>query len=116
MFSGSLGHKSELPRSQLSIQQMELILGKFGCDITPCSTGPDLVITDIVKPFILTSKTDVAEVMLQSVAMVIQVSAAATHGDHTDRTGIGGERAIAFTEDLSNYYPMIVSSSENVFH
>ena len=115
-FSGSLGHNSELPRSQLSIQQMVLILGKFGCDITPCSTGPDLVITDIVKPFILTSKTEVAEVMLQSVAMVSQVSAAATHGDHTDRTGIGGECSIAFTEDLSNYYPMIVSSSENFFH
>ena len=107
-FSGSFGHNSELPRSQLSIQQMELILGKFGCDITPCSTGPDLVITDIVKPFILTSKTEVA--------MVSQVSAAATHGDHTDRTGIGGKCAIAFTEDHSNYYPMIVSSSENVFH
>ena len=121
--SGSFGHNSELSKSQLYIQQMELILGnmyelsaegKFGCDITPCSTGgPDLVIVDIVKPFILLTRSEVTALMLKSVAMV---SVAATHGDHTDRTGIGGECHIAYAEDPSNYYPVVVSSTKNVFH
>ena len=118
--SGSFGHNSELSKSQLYIQQVDLILGnlcelsaggKFGY-IGSCYTGPDLAIMDIVKPFILITRREVTAEILLSVAMF---SAAATHGDLTDRTGIGGECRIASTEDLCNYYPVIVSSFKNVY-
>ena len=88
------------------------------CDTTSCSTGPDFAIMDIVKAFTFITRS-------KSVAIV---SAAATHGDHTDRTGIGGEcryeekldcvHGIAFTADLAcldNYCARIVSSSKNVY-
>ena len=125
-FSASSGHKTELltnfsySRSQLSKQQMNPISGDlrelsaenlFGY-IESCYTGPDLAIMDIVKPFILITRREVTAEILLSVAMF---SAAATHGDLTDRTGIGGECRIASTEDLRNYYPVIVSSFKNVY-
>ena len=132
MFSLSSAHKMELltnlscSRSQLSTLQVKLISGNlrelsaedmFGYIgsgyIGSGYTGPHLVIVDIVKPFVLVTVSDVSAPMLKSVAMV---SVAATHGDHTDRTGIGGECRIAYTEDPSNYYPVVVSSTKNVFH
>ena len=126
-FSASSGHKTELltnlsySRSQLSKQQMNPISGDlrelsaenlFGY-IESCYTGPDLAIMDIVKPFILITRREVTAEILLSVAMF---SAAATHGDLTDRTGIGGECRIASTEDLRNYCVRIVSSRKNLFN
>ena len=93
--------------------------GYYGLSDTTCySTGPDFVFMDTVKPFALIIRSE-------SVAMV---SAAATHGDHTDRTGIGGKcryeekldyvASIAFTADpasLVNCCARIVSSSKSFF-
>ena len=128
-FSSSFGYNSELSRSELSTQQMEIILGnlrELSVEIMSSNIGfrytePDLTIMDIVKAFTLITRS-------KSVAMV---SAAATHGDHTDRTGIGGEcrkcrheekldfvASIAFTADLScldNYCARIVSCSKTFF-
>ena len=132
MVSLSSAHKMELltnlscSRSQLSTPQVKLISGNlrelsaedmFGYIgsgyIASRYTGPHLVIVDIVKHFILVTMSEVSALMLKSVPMV---SVAATHGDHTDRTGIGGECRIAYAEDPSNYYPVVVSSTKNVFH
>ena len=125
-FSGSFGLNSELSKMDLILGNMcELSAeGKFGY-IGSCYTEPDLAIVDIVKPLNLITRSEVAVVVLLGAAMV---SAAATHSDHTDRTGIGGEcqyedkldgiSGIALTKNLAcfgNYYPVVVFSFKNVY-
>ena len=113
MFSASSGYKELSAESKFGYYGLSML-----CHIMSCSTGPDFVIMDIVKPFALIIRSE-------SVAMV---SAAATHGDHTDRTGIGGKcryeekldyvASIAFTADpasLVNCCARIVSSSKSFF-
>ena len=114
MFSASSGYKELSAESKFGYYGLSML-----CHIKSCSIGPDFVIMDIVKPFTFITRS-------KSVAMV---SAAATHGDHTDRTGIGGEcryeekldfvtASIAFTADLAcldNYCARIVSSSKNIY-
>ena len=110
-FSGSFGLISELSKMDLILGNMCKLSaeGKFGY-IGSCYTGPDLAIVDIVKHITLITKSEFTALMLVSVVMV---SAAATHGDHIDRTGIGG---VACTEDFCNYFPLIVSSVKNVIN
>ena len=100
----SFGHYSELltnlssSLSQQSILEMKISLGnmhklsaegKCGycglsmlCDTTSFFNGLNLVIVDTIN---LITRSEV------TAKSVVMVSDAATHGDHTDRTGIGGE-------------------------